>query len=95
VSACGADGEVKCRKSIEGAGACWAASFIACALVAANPHFPPAAAFAVSQVRLCAYVATLATLVDTVSSRTTDAALMVLSAALVVVGCFWYDWDAW
>ena len=44
----------RCRKSIEGVGACFAASFVACAIVAACvPSFPPAAAFTVGQVSRC------------------------------------------
>ena len=44
---------------------------------------------------LCFYVASAATLVDMLASRTTDGALMVLTTAAIIVGCYWYDYDYW
>ena len=46
------------------------------------------------QVKLCTYVAAVATLVDMLTTRATGT-LMVLSAALVVISCFWDDYDTW
>lgn len=85
----------RCRKSIEGAGACFAATFVSCAIVAASAAFPPAGAFTVGQVTLCSYVAVSTTAVDMLAPRTVDTALAALCASLILVGTFWYDFDAW
>lgn len=89
------DGKIQWRKSIEGLGACFAATFVACAVVAASRGFPPAGAFTVGQITLCSYVALATTLIDAFAWREVGGALMVLATTAIVVFVWWYEFDAW
>ena len=83
------DGRSVCKVSVEAALACWAASFVACALVAAHPRFPPPSAFTSSTLFLCAHTATVSTVAEAASRLVngTRHGLMPVGAAMVLLAC--------
>lgn len=78
-------GEVN-RKSVEGVLACFVSSFVALFVAASDAHFPSESALKVPILVVHLLSASVATLAETFSIRSTDNATMVL-AVVAILAC--------